>query len=135
MASSGNTHSKAIGYILWIFGFTGAHRFYFGKSGTGLLWLLTGGLCGIGWLVDLFLIPGMDRDADDNYAEGPYDYTVGWVLLTFLGALGAHRFYIGKIGTGILYALTGGLLFVGVAIDFWNWNEQLDDMNKRFKKA
>ena len=26
-----STHSKTIGYILWIFGFTGAHRFYFGK--------------------------------------------------------------------------------------------------------
>jgi TM2 domain-containing membrane protein YozV len=28
---SDNTHSKIIGYLLWIFGFMGAHRFYFGK--------------------------------------------------------------------------------------------------------
>ncbi len=36
---SNNTHSVAIGYLLWIFGFTGAHRFYFGRKWTGLLWL------------------------------------------------------------------------------------------------
>ena len=45
-----STHSKAIGYVLWIFGFTGSHRFYFGKPITGLIWLCTGGL---------FLIVGM----------------------------------------------------------------------------
>ncbi|MEC8719654.1 MAG: NINE protein, partial [Verrucomicrobiota bacterium] len=33
-----NTHSKLIGYLLWIVGFTGAHRFYFGKPLTGTLW-------------------------------------------------------------------------------------------------
>ena len=59
-----STHNKFVGYILWLFGFTGAHRFYFGKPRTGILWFLTGGLLGIGWLVDLFLIPGMDRQAD-----------------------------------------------------------------------
>lgn len=50
----GNTHSKTIGYVLWIFGFTGVHRFYLGKIGTGLIWLLTGGLCGIGWAWDFW---------------------------------------------------------------------------------
>jgi TM2 domain-containing membrane protein YozV len=48
----GDTHSKTIGYLLWIFGFTGAHRFYLGKLGTVLLWLFSGGLFGIGWLYD-----------------------------------------------------------------------------------
>jgi TM2 domain-containing membrane protein YozV len=32
-----NTHSKTIGYLLWIFGFTGAHRFYYGKPVTGTI--------------------------------------------------------------------------------------------------
>jgi TM2 domain-containing membrane protein YozV len=35
----------------------------------------------------------------------------------FLGAVGAHRFYVGKVGTGILYALTGGLLGIGIIVD------------------
>ena len=48
----GDTHSKTIGYLLWLFGFTGLHRFYLGKIGTGILWLITGGLLGIGWLYD-----------------------------------------------------------------------------------
>lgn len=53
------THSTVVAYILWIFGFTGAHRFYFGKSVTGFLYFCTFGLFLIGWIIDLFLIPGM----------------------------------------------------------------------------
>src|SRR5688500_3596133 len=104
-----NTHSLVVGYVLWLFGFTGGHRFYYGHQLTGTLWFVTAGLCGIGWLIDLFLIPGMDRRADLRYRAGPYNYTVAWVLLTFLGYLGIHRFYLRKWITGILYLLTGGL--------------------------
>ena len=35
------THSALLGYILWIFGFLGAHRFYFGKKLTGTLYFFT----------------------------------------------------------------------------------------------
>ena len=55
------THSTLIGYLLWIFGFLGAHRFYYGKPISGTLYFFTLGLFFIGWIVDLFLIPGMDR--------------------------------------------------------------------------
>ena len=37
MNAPGPTHSKVVGYILWIFGFTGAHRFYFGKPISGTI--------------------------------------------------------------------------------------------------
>ena len=87
-----STHSVLVGYILWIFGFMGAHRFYFGKPVSGTIWFLTLGLFFIGWIIDLFLIPGMDRDAEEKYQEGRLNYTVGWVLLTFLGVFGIHRF-------------------------------------------
>ncbi len=52
--------SKAATYFLWFFlGFFSAHRFYLGKIGSGILYLLTGQLFGIGWIIDLFLIDGM----------------------------------------------------------------------------
>ena len=126
-----DTHSKVIGYVLWIFGFMGAHRFYYGKRLTGILYFFTLGLLLIGWIVDLFLIPSMDREADLRFTEGPKDYNVTWLLLTFLGIFGIHRFYMGKWPTGILYLVTGGLLLIGVVYDFCTLNQQLSDINSR----
>jgi TM2 domain-containing membrane protein YozV len=124
-----DTHSKAIGYLLWIFGFTGAHRFYFGKPVTGTIWFLTGGLLLIGWIIDLVLIPGMDRQADIRYRPGPLSYNVAWILLTFLGLFGAHRFYMRKWITGVIYLLTGGVLLLGILYDLWTLNGQVDERN------
>lgn len=57
--------SIPVAYVLWFFlGLLGVHRFYCNRVLSGLLWLLTGGLFGIGWLVDLFIIPGMVRSAN-----------------------------------------------------------------------
>lgn len=126
-----STHSVGVGYLLWLFGFTGAHRFYYGKKMSGLLWLLTGGLCGVGWLVDLFLIPAMDREADDRYRAGRFDYTIAWILQTFGGILGLHRFYLGRVGSGLLWLFTGGLFGVGWVVDFWMLNEMVDAENRR----
>lgn len=49
--------SRMVALLLCIFlGVLGVHRFYVGKIGTGILWLITLGFWGIGWLVDLILI-------------------------------------------------------------------------------
>jgi TM2 domain-containing membrane protein YozV len=124
-------HNKLIGYILWIFGFMGAHRFYYGKPLTGTIWFFTLGLFLIGWIVDLFLIPSMDRQAERRFKPGSKNYNVAWILLTFLGVFGVHRFYLGKIVTGVVYLFTGGLLLLGVIYDYWTLNDQIDDIHYR----
>lgn len=129
MNAANDTHSKTIGYILWIFGFTGSHRFYFGKPVTGTIWFFTLGLLGIGWLIDVFLIPSMDQEADLRFRAGRVNYTIAWVLLTFLGLLGLHRFYMGKWVTGIIYLCTAGLVGIGYLYDFWTLNDQISVVN------
>jgi len=131
MSHADNTHSLLVGYILWLLGFMGAHRFYFGKPVTGTIWFFTLGLLFIGWIIDLLLIPGMDRQADFRYQAGRLDYTVAWLLLTFLGVFGVHRFYMAKWITGLIYLLTGGLLGLGVLYDFWTLNGQVSEINQR----
>ncbi|MCG6905771.1 MAG: TM2 domain-containing protein [Desulfobacteraceae bacterium] len=126
-----DTHRKTIGYILWLFGFTGSHRFYYGKPISGTLYFFTLGLLFIGWIVDLFLIPGMDRRADLRFQEGPIDYTLAWILLTFLGIFGVHRMYMGKWLSGLLYLLTGGLFLIGYVYDYWTLNDQITVLNSR----
>jgi TM2 domain-containing membrane protein YozV len=52
-----SSKSRLVALLLCVFlGYLGIHRFYAGKIGTGILWLLTGGIFGIGALVDLILI-------------------------------------------------------------------------------
>jgi TM2 domain-containing membrane protein YozV len=131
MRNAPPSHSTFMGYLLWIFGFIGAHRFYYGKQITGTIWFCTAGLFFIGWIIDLFLIPGMSRDADYRYESGPLDYDLAWILLTFLGVFGIHRFYMGKILTGLLYLLTLGLFGLGLLYDLLTLNGQVSELNRR----
>ena len=67
-----DTHSKVIGYLLWIFGFTGAHRFYYGKPVTGTLLVAVNGIA---------KISGADFTAD---------FTTGVISFTAAPASGAQ---------------------------------------------
>jgi TM2 domain-containing membrane protein YozV len=62
-------------YSLWclsFFGICGVQRFYAGKTGTGLIYLCTFGLLGIGQLLDLVFIPDMidQRNTKVRQLEG-----------------------------------------------------------------
>jgi TM2 domain-containing membrane protein YozV len=129
MNNMNDTHLKSVGYILWLFGFTGSHRFYFGRPISGTIYFFTFGLLGIGWIIDLFLIPSLDRQADLRFQTGNIDYTFAWVLLTFLGFFGIHRMYMDKWITGFLYLLTGGVFGLGYLYDFWTLNDQVTMIN------
>lgn len=56
-APAGKKKSKWVCFFLWLFlGMIGGHKFYEGKIGTGIIYILTCGLFGIGWLIDFFKI-------------------------------------------------------------------------------
>jgi len=64
-SGSDERYSVSTAFFLWlacVFGLAGVHRFYLGRTGTGLLYLFTWGLFGIGSLVDLIRLRGMVRD-------------------------------------------------------------------------
>jgi TM2 domain-containing membrane protein YozV len=65
--------STGVAFLLWclcLVGLCGLHRIYVGRVGTGILWLLTFGLLGIGQIIDLFLFGSMVRIANLETAVG-----------------------------------------------------------------
>jgi hypothetical protein len=69
-------YKDSIGWALWclfFIGLGGVHRIYLGKYGTGILWLLTWGLFGVGQFLDLFRMKSLVRDSNirDGYLPHP----------------------------------------------------------------
>jgi TM2 domain-containing membrane protein YozV len=58
--------------------------------------------------------------------------TTAYLLWLFLGIFGAHKFYLNKVGVGVLYLLTGGLFGIGLLIDLFTLGGQVDTYNALF---
>lgn len=57
-------------YFLWLFfGFFGVHRLYLGHIGWAVVYFFTGGIFGVGWLIDLFLNPSYVRNYNERLAK------------------------------------------------------------------
>jgi TM2 domain-containing membrane protein YozV len=88
--------SAGVAYLLWfgcIFGLCGIHRFYAGKVLTGLLWLFTLGLLGIGQLIDLFLTPSMiaQTNARNGFGYGNSNRNTNTVVVNVHNGGGRRR--------------------------------------------
>ncbi|HOB73159.1 MAG TPA: protein kinase [Phycisphaerae bacterium] len=67
VSPKGRLAAFVLAILAFIFPVAGMHRFYVGKIGTGILWVLTWGLLGIGTIFDLVLIlTGRFRDAQNR---------------------------------------------------------------------
>jgi len=56
-----------VAYLLWfLLGPVGVHKFFLGKIGMGILYLFTGGIFLIGWIIDLFTLPSQVRAYNDE---------------------------------------------------------------------
>ena len=56
---------------------------------------------------------------------------IAYMLWFFFGLLGIHKFYLEKIGMGIIYILTGGFFFIGWFIDLFTLPSQVERYNLR----
>lgn len=106
-------------YILGIpFGLFGAHHFYLGRKGFGIVYACTLGLFGLGYIYDLIRMRWLVKHANRHGTD--MKMVSDCYLIGFLGGLfGAHHFYLGNKKLGILYVCTLGVFTMGWIIDLF----------------
>ena len=120
---------QSVALLLALFlGQLGAHRFYVGKTASGIAMLFTLGGCGIWSLIDTVLIAtggfldghGQKLNMEIPPPDEPVSdkkFAVALLLAMFLGGVGAHHFYRGKTGLGVLALFTLGGCGIWTLID------------------
>ncbi|XP_069102878.1 uncharacterized protein [Argopecten irradians] len=136
--------SATVAYVLaFSLGMFGAHHFYLGRPLFGVAYLLTLGLCGVGYIVDLFRIGSLVEEAND-FTEDLDDEVdtktnVDAYILWFpCGILGFHHFYLENYVLGIVYLCTFGVYGLGWIVDFFRipslvsiYNTPLENVPKK----
>jgi TM2 domain-containing membrane protein YozV len=115
-----------VAILAFYFGIFGVHRFYTRRPILGILQLITLGGFGFWALLDLILILcGMCKDDQGlpirswevGESQSGKRVLPAFLLCTFLGVFGIHRFYAGKIGTGLLQLVTMGGFGIWAIVD------------------
>lgn len=107
--------------LCFFLGVFGAHRFYLGKTWSGVGMLLTFGGLGIWMLIDLFMLAyGVFKDGQGKVVPGGNRKGTALLLLylpSTFGLCGMHRFYVKRYGSGVAQLLTFGGLGIWMLID------------------
>jgi len=96
---------------------------------------IAAGLLGVIALIVGHVLTFGKIENDAGNAESEKSYAACVLLNLFLGFVGTHHFYVGRIGFGIFYLLTLGGFFIGQYIDFVNlaWGKFTDSKGKRIR--
>jgi TM2 domain-containing membrane protein YozV len=73
----------------------------------------------------------LDKQTETGYSEAVKSKGIAYILLIFAGLSGAHHFYLGRPGKGLLYLCTGGLFSLGWLYDLFTLGRQVDEANTR----
>ncbi|XP_013400316.1 uncharacterized protein LOC106166334 [Lingula anatina] len=129
-------------YLLWlVLGLFGAHHFYLHRPYFGVMYLTTVGLFGCGWVIDLFRMPILVKDANKRIEERtPIQLrkrSIGdaYALWLPLGLWGLHHFYLRRPGIGLYYSLTIGGLGTGFIFDLFRMPFLVKRSNKELEEA
>ncbi len=70
---------------------------------------------------------------DREYNMLKKDLNIAYLLCVFTGLFGIHKFYLGKIGMGVAYFFTGGLLLIGLLYDLVTLPQQVYEYNSQLE--
>lgn len=112
---------KSVGraYLFWLFGgLAGAHRYYVGKWASAFTYTCSIGFLGVGWLIDLFLVPFMVKDYNRRVAEEAEKHPDWYRTGTFPTAEWAEGDLLGKFQVPFRagFFIFGPMIFVLFAL-------------------
>ncbi|KAK3761712.1 hypothetical protein RRG08_016144 [Elysia crispata] len=107
----------AVALAFSILGLFGAHHYYLKRTGWGILYTVTIGLLGTGWILDWFRIPFLLRRTRSETERMEKTLDDAYVLWFPWGFLGLHQFYLGRRKWWIIYLLSLGVFGIGWLMD------------------
>ena len=136
-SASDTLHLDTAYSLAFPLGFFGLHHFYLKRPFYGLTYLMTGGLAGVGVIVDLFRLPTILKRSKVEAKElrHPLFHVDDAYIMWFpLGLFGLHHFYLHRWKIGLVYLATFGCLGVGWIIDAFRMRTLVYESNRRSER-